>query len=359
MSVTIKELAAQLGISHSVVSSVLNNKKYCGVSEKRRREILDKAAELNCQPHLQAQALKRGHTNLVGICMPAAGQAAYVALMLAQQKLLAERGYLSQFSFWQVPAVSRESFQQELKNAYAAVFSHQAAGIISWYYDDCLNRENIPTVLFGVTHEGFDAVVPDFAGQTEMAIDYLVKLGHRRLAFLGFTGEQERLARKTFAAHGLPAGNDYFRLGDQVNPFRFAGEVLPLLLELPEPPTAIVCHTSDLALGTVFAAALRGLSIPESLSLVSLGMSSRTAVLPYPITAVGTSGTENIQLTVDRLIKRMAKPSLPVQTFLMPPELIDHGSCAAPHGIQTVKTVGKSVSNHHITRRKLQKGKTS
>ena len=43
----------------------------------------------------------------------------------------------------------------------------------------------------------------------------------------------------------------------------------------------------------------------------------------------------------------------------MPPELIDHGSCAAPHGIQTVKTVGKSVSNQHITRRKLQKGKTS
>ena len=139
MSVTIKELAAQLGISHSVVSSVLNNKKYCGVSEKRRREILDKAAELNCQPHLQAQALKRGHTNLVGICMPAAGQAADVALMLAQQKLLAEQGYLTLFSFWQVPSVSRESFLQELKNAYAAVFSHQAAGIISWYYDDCLN----------------------------------------------------------------------------------------------------------------------------------------------------------------------------------------------------------------------------
>ena len=110
MSVTIKELAAQLGISHSVVSSVLNNKKYCGVSEKRRREILDKAAELNCQSHSQARALKKGRTNLVGVCMPASSLTAYASLMLQQQKLLAERGYLSLFSFWQVPQISHDIF---------------------------------------------------------------------------------------------------------------------------------------------------------------------------------------------------------------------------------------------------------
>ena len=355
MSVTIRELAAQLGISHSVVSSVLNNKKYCGVSEKRRREILDKAAELNCLPHSQARALKRGHTNLVGVCMPASSMTAYATLMLAQQKLLAERGYLSLFSFWQVPQISQNTFRRELKNAYQAVFSNQAAGIISWYYDDCLKRENIPTVLFGAPHEDFDAVVPDFAGQAEMATDHLVKLGHRRLAYLGFTGEQARLTRSAFAAHGLPVNDDYIRVGNQVKPFRFACEMLPLLLELPEPPTAIICHTNDFALGTIFAAGLRGLSVPGSLSLIALGMSSRTSVLPYPITTAGTSGAVNIRLTVDRLIERMHDPSLPARTFLTQPELIERGSCAAPPGSRTAKPIRATISTSKKCR-KLQKG---
>ncbi|MBQ6598991.1 MAG: LacI family DNA-binding transcriptional regulator [Lentisphaeria bacterium] len=331
MSVTIKELAAQLGISHSVVSSVLNNKKYCGVSEKRRREILDKAAELNCQPHLQAQALKRGHTNLVGICMPAAGQAAYVALMLAQQKLLAEQGYLSLFSFWQVPSVSRESFLQELKNAYAAVFSHQVAGIISWYYDDCLKREKIPTVLFGSAHEGFDAVVPDFAGQTELSVDYLTGLGHRRIAYMGFTCIQTDLVRASLSARGLLAGDEYLCVGHRHNPLHFAGEHLGRLLALPEPPTAIICHNTEFAVGVFFAAQILGVRIPESLSLVSMGMSSsRSSSSPHKITLTGTDGPENIRLTVDRLIERMHDPSLPAKTILTPPRLVERGSCAAP-----------------------------
>ena len=357
MSVTIKELAAQLGISHSVVSSVLNNKKYCGVSEKRRQEILDKAAELNCQPHSQARALKRGCTNLVGVCMPASSQTMYASLMLQQQKLLAERGYLSQFSFWQVPQISHDIFLKELKNAYDAVFSNQAAGIISWYYDDCLKRENIPTVLFGSAHEGFDAVVPDFAGQAELATEHLVQLGHRRLAYLGFLGEQGRLTRKAFAARGLPANDDYIRIANHANPFRFAGEMLPLLLELPEPPTAIICHSSDLAIGTFFAAGLRGLSVPKSLSLISLSMSSRTSVQPYPITTAGTSSAENIRLTVDRLIERMHDPSLPTRTFLTQPELIDRGSCAVPPGTRTAKPIRTSISTSYKKSRKLQKGK--
>jgi len=332
MPVTIKELAAQLGVSHSVVSSVLNNKPYCGVSEKRRREILDKAAELNCHPHPQARALKRGRTNLVGICMPASSQTSYSSLMLSQQKLLAEHGYLSLFSFWQVPQISPKIFRQELKNAFKAVFSNHAAGVIAWYYDDCLKREKIPAILFGCEHEGFDAVVPDFAGQAELTVDYLAELGHRRIAYLGFTGIQANQTRSSLAVRGLASGDDYFCIGHQINPLHFAGESLRRLLALPEPPSAVICHNMDFALGVYFAAGILGLRIPESLSLVSMGMSGRNSALSYRITSTGTNGAENIRLTVDRLMERMRAPALPAKTIPTRPELIDRGSCAGPPG---------------------------
>ena len=108
MSITIRELARQLGVSHSVVSSVLNGKNYCGVSERRRQEILTKAKEMNCQPHTQARALKSGRSDVVGICMPASSLTAYSALLLSQQKMLMEQGYLSLFSFWQVSVPPRK-----------------------------------------------------------------------------------------------------------------------------------------------------------------------------------------------------------------------------------------------------------
>lgn len=66
--VTLKELAADLGVSHALVSSVLNNRKgTIRVSEARREQILKRAQELNYTPNRAAVALKSGRTGVVGI----------------------------------------------------------------------------------------------------------------------------------------------------------------------------------------------------------------------------------------------------------------------------------------------------
>lgn len=70
MAVTIKDLARRLNVSTSVVSTVLNGKKYCGVSDELRKKVLAMAEELKCCPNANARALRCGRSDLIGVMMP-------------------------------------------------------------------------------------------------------------------------------------------------------------------------------------------------------------------------------------------------------------------------------------------------
>lgn len=67
MSVTMKDIAAKLGISQAIVSLVLNKKDNGRVSSEKRQKILDMATEINYIPNMSAVSLRRKSSKLIGI----------------------------------------------------------------------------------------------------------------------------------------------------------------------------------------------------------------------------------------------------------------------------------------------------
>lgn len=67
---TLKDIAEQVGVSITTVSNVLNNKNVTSYSEKRKREILRIAEELNYEPNLAAKALVTQQPNMIAVLLP-------------------------------------------------------------------------------------------------------------------------------------------------------------------------------------------------------------------------------------------------------------------------------------------------
>jgi len=111
----------------------------------------------------------------------------------------------------------------------------------------------------------------NFAGGMA-ATQYLLSLGHRRIAYLGgppTSGcNQARMNgfRGAMEAAGAPVPKEYVWLREFLYDDGLAGGAA--LLDLPEPPTAIFAGSDEVALGVLEAARARGLRVPENLSVV-------------------------------------------------------------------------------------------
>jgi DNA-binding LacI/PurR family transcriptional regulator len=107
-------------------------------------------------------------------------------------------------------------------------------------------------------------------------MDHLLELGHRRIAFVGGAflegrligdiGERRTAFLERAAAEGLATPDDYVR--DARNTLGGGSGALSELMELTEPPTAIIASTDVLAIGAMHEASHRGLRIPGDISIV-------------------------------------------------------------------------------------------
>lgn len=338
------DIAREANVSTAAVSLVLNGKAGSHVSAREQEKVISIARKHNYRLNLSASNLRRMRQKTIGICMPAPITDGDALMLLEQQRYLQGFGCQSLFSFWQVPIISDEQFRQEMKNAFEVSFSHNVNGIIAWYYTEALKRENIPTVIFGSMHEGFDCVSPDYAGQGARAVDLLAELGHRDLAYFGYTGIQAEFVRKAIMAQGLPFHEDWFCIrtrGEEPNPVIFSGTRMSRILRQKRKPTGIICHTERLAEGVRTAIVALGLHIPEDISIITLDMVDVEQPARL-FDAVSTDVRGNVKTTVDCLMARLSDPARPLQSIYIQPEYRSYGSCA-PAGSCKIK-VKKAVS---------------
>ncbi|SQI99002.1 transcriptional (co)regulator CytR [Klebsiella oxytoca] len=141
------------------------------------------------------------------------------------------------------------------------------------------------------------------------AVNYLHELGHRRIGCIAgpeemplchyrLQGYVQALRRSgiTVDPHYIARGNFTYEAG---------ANALEQLLTLPEPPTAIFCHSDIMALGALSLAKRRGLKVPEDLSIIGFDNISLSEFCDPPLTTVSQPrfdiGREAMLLLLDQL----------------------------------------------------------
>ena len=172
----------------------------------------------------------------------------------------------------------------------------RVAGDVDWRVLDIPAEQELGAVLIKRTQPGtgVPAVLSDARKAGSLAVEHLVGLGHRRIGLLSATASTDTYRDhkagfiETLDGHGIRVGRELVSAVTSVfdEDRRIAAE---RLLDLEEPPTAIVCNADFLALDVYEVASARGLRIPEDLSVVSFDDMEFAQHLAPPLTTVRLS----------------------------------------------------------------------
>ena len=178
---------------------------------------------------------------------------------------------------------------------------------------------------------GLSVLVDDRSGAVQIT-EHLLSLGHRNIAFL--TGEMshqstlERLAgyQQAMSAKGVTVPDDYIIKGKYS--FESGVEGAKRLLELDNPPSAIVACNDEIAAGVLVAARLQGVDVPGELSIVGFEDSPFSRQTWPKLTTVHQPNQKIAKVATEMLIATRQQQKGPDSNVFVP-EAVVRDSCAS------------------------------
>lgn len=336
---TIKDVARRAGVSTATVSRVLNR---CGYFDEQTAGRVQRAAsDLGYRQNVHWKRLKRQASETVCFLLGnrETMNSMHVKMLMAAERVLREAGYDLVFAVFRYRAELTAAGLElpRLLQHEGTVDGVMLAGLHYPNLLDALARLHLPYVLLGNTFIGpaprikSDAVVYDDIGGAYEATNYLARLGHRRIAFVGNTslpwfkrryeGYQQVMRDRGLTERSLTAAWD-------VGSIEYGQLAAATLLREPEPPSAVFAANDAIAAGTWRELMRRGLRVPRDMSLCGFGDREEFSILEPPLTTVSVFqeklGTELGAM----LVRRLAKPDTHAESRTLPCQLLERASCA-------------------------------
>ncbi len=327
---TLADVAEQAGVSTSTASRALNG--HGGLAPATRAAVKDAAAKLNFQPSALARSLRTQQTFTVGFVVPDVSSPFYAAALKGAQGRLEQAGY-------RVMLMDASLDVDRELAALETLLSHQVDGLLvastgmpRSVFDGAVGAAATPTIFFDGVVEGTGegAVTLDNEGGIALLIDHLVEHGHESIALLaGSQRESAGAARlrafhTAMAAHGMTPADRHVKVcAWEIADGRRAG--LELLAD-PEPATAVLASSAELALGFMSAAAKRGARIPNDVALVAFDDPYFGDLLEPPLTAVAYDPRQIGATAADLLVEAIRSETMTVEVRV-PVTLVRRRSC--------------------------------
>ncbi|MBN1125108.1 MAG: LacI family DNA-binding transcriptional regulator [Sedimentisphaerales bacterium] len=341
---TVREIASHCGVSNATVSRVLNGNYSNGFSvrEEVRQLITQIADELGYRPNLAAKNLVQRKTKIIGIL-----------------------GYNMVFGWpsniYQVTTEAAVRYLQDHEYdicSTAPNFLRDDTELPPWRVDgiivlqECSSRTieqmekiRLPYVVInGLAGAMGSTVVLDDIEATGHAIEYLLNLGHRRIAYAGPTPEHRkhmsiRDRHDTYLSelkkHGLPriSGHDKIFLSTQ--------DFLETAV-LEEHATAILAYDHIIAMKILHDAPASNIQIPEQVSLMCFNDEYLCDIVKPGLTTIGAPSRDMGKLAAEILLTQIKLPAEERcrQQIELHQHLIIRSSTAKPF-----RTSGSSVPN--------------
>ncbi|MBL0924766.1 MAG: LacI family DNA-binding transcriptional regulator [Sphingomonadaceae bacterium] len=328
-AVTIKHVAADAGVSLQTVSRVINNEPNVRPAMKER--VQSSIDRLGYVPSIAAQRMSGSRSYLILVIndrertiadwRSRQGSDWVDQMLLGGMLKCAEHGYRMIF---ELVDTHNDHVERELSATIAAL---QPDGVIltpphseNPLITNLLANRKIPFARIGSVSKGPGiAMTMDDEGSARRATEHLIALGHSRIGFIAGSDEydlsnwridgwREAMAAAGFGQDGLCARGD----------FSYASGVAAanLLLDLDNPPTAIIASNDQMTLATLDTAKQRELTVPQDLSVICFDNTPVVRFTSPQLTAVDQPIAATFSKAVELLITNgnAADLALPVVT---------------------------------------------
>lgn len=290
-SVTLIDVAREVGVHPSTVSRALDPVRSEMVRESTRREILETASRLGYRPHMGARSLQSGRTATVGVVTADLGNTFVTPIIHGIAASIEPSGFLPMIA-------ETEDDSERLGRIIDHMLSRRVDAIVVVAArdgdQDMLEQTAtlVPIVIAGRPLEGSQLphVIHDDVGGGAMAARHLADLGHTEVAQLhgpidvanfprrakGFTAEARRRKLKEHST-GLAATSPSIEEGSRL---------MAAMLDGNELPTGVFAHNDLMALGAMAELSAAGLRVPDDISLVGYNDLPTVGHLQPPLTTV-------------------------------------------------------------------------
>lgn len=329
MAVTLRDVAEHVGRSVTTVSRALAD--YSDVSPQTKEAVKMAVQELGYVPNITARQLQKQRTDTIGLLLPALNLRFSDPFFSEFLSAIVEQAKTHGFDLL---VTTHASADDETETYLQYIRSRRVDGFIlvrMARHDSrvaLLQEHNYPFVAFGRAEDpsNFPFVDEDSELGIRLIVEHLIELGHRRI---GAIMEPAELSKSWFRMqgfiNGLKAnGIDYDDSLVLEGGFRQrSGRLLGAqLLDMPDPPTAIVAGNDLIALGAMNAAHERGLVVGKDVSITGFDDIALAAYINPPLTTLRQSVHKIGTQICDMLIKLINHESLPQEQTILSPELI-------------------------------------
>ncbi len=297
---TMRDIAEATGVSQSTVSRVLSGTPTAvPIAEATRKRVVETARELGYRPNPLARGLRGAPTMLLGVIVRDVTDPFFAGAIEAASLEANKRGYNVVLGHAHQSADEAEALWGilEARHCDALLFLGDLRDRPELIED--LQNTSIPVVAMwhGSRDSGIPTVNVDNRGGIAIVVDHLVELGHERIAFagprrLGDITEREDAYVAAAHGHGLAVPDAYHQ--DAANDYQGGAAALDRLMDLDEPPTAIIAPTDVIAMGMLHAAQRRGLDVPNDVSI--------TGFDDIPVAAVSVPALTTVRMPTAAMI---------------------------------------------------------
>ncbi|MDP2044560.1 MAG: LacI family DNA-binding transcriptional regulator [Candidatus Omnitrophota bacterium] len=325
-NISIEDVARASGVSITTVSRVIN--KVGSVKKNNRIKVMNAVKELKFEPSIFAQRLATGKSNVVALVIPR-----YEGLFYSFYALELIRGVGTMCEALKLDLLLH------LTDARTPLNLRGVGGII--FSDIIGNRaqledslaKGIPSVVINYYVDDLDVscIAIDNAGGAENAVNYLIQLGHKKIAHI--TGDittqaaAKRLEgyKRALEKNNIKVREDYIFATDYSRgQARSAAESL---IKAADPATAVFVASDSMALEVMAVARELGKDIPGDLSIVGFDDNPSGLYGPVALTTVRQPLIKMAEESVRELNRLIALKKNAPKKILLAAQMVIRESC--------------------------------
>lgn len=323
---TMRDIANHLGVSRQLVSLVMRGAP--GPSAESRDRILAAAKELGYRPNTSARLLRQRRTHLIG-AMFALRNPFEVRFVERFVERAAEEGF--------GVVLGAHSSERPTDVVVSDLMSQRVEALVAFNPDpsspalqDALDR--LPIVWLGEKspEARADNVRVDDVTGLRLAVEHLIELGHRDIAYVG--GDAGIVGRDR--AEAYRSAMTHAGLGDciEVIPADFGEEDGAIAARtiaarpVTDRPTAVLSCGDLSAVGLLAAFARAGVSVPGDVSVVGFDDSYVCALSYNDLTSVRQDVEATVEAALETVVARLAQSGGIPRSTLTPTTLVARGS---------------------------------
>jgi len=327
---TIRDVAKRAGLSLSTVSLVINNRGY--VSPETRESVLKVVRELSYHPTRSARGLASRTSGNIGFILSeehfSQAEPFYTRIFLGTEFEARDHNYYillttvgNQFD----PDQSVPRFLLE-RNVDGVIIAGKLNEKLIAYIDSL----GLPIVLvdYELKRTRHSAVLIDNWRGGTLAVEHLLSLGHRKIAFLGGDIRHPSLTdrcdayRNALRQAGLPSDETLEITDEQETSIEAGASAAARLLSRGVRPTAIFAANDAMAIGCIRQLKSRGIRVPQDVAVVGFDDIEMSSHIEPHLTTIRVLKEEMGKVAVQRVVDSINAKTRTVVTTHVPVELI-------------------------------------